>query len=48
MMEFKNLAKALKDYADAIRDQYKDNLEKNNRRATGQLITSINTKIVVD
>lgn len=48
MIEFKNLAKALKDYADAIRDQYKDNLERDNRRATGNLITSINTKIVVD
>lgn len=48
MMEFKHLERALKDYADAIRDEYKDNLEKNNRRATGQLITSINTKIVVD
>lgn len=48
MIEFKNLEKALKDYADAIRDQYKDNLERDNRRATGNLITSINSKIEVN
>lgn len=48
MIEFKHLEQALKDYADAIRDQYKDNLERDNRRATGQLISSINTKIVID
>lgn len=48
MIEFKHLEKALKDYADAIRDQYKDNLERDNRRATGDLITSINSKVIVD
>lgn len=48
MIEFKNLTNALKEYADAIRDQYKDNLERDNRRATGNLITSINSKIVVN
>ena len=48
MIEFKHLEKALKDYADAIREGYKENLEKNNRRATGNLITSINSKVNVD
>lgn len=48
MIEFKHLEKALKDYADAIRDQYKDNLERDNRRATGNLITSVNSKVIVN
>jgi hypothetical protein len=48
MIEFKHLEKALKDYADAIREGYKENLSKNGRRATGNLITSINSKVVVD
>lgn len=48
MIQFNHLQQALKDYADAIRDQYKDNLERDNRRATGNLITSINTKVNVD
>lgn len=48
MLEFKHLQQALKDYADAIRDQYKDNLERDDRRASGKLISSINTKLVVD
>ena len=48
MIEFKHLEKALKEYAEAIRDQYKDNLERDNRRATGDLITSINSKVIVD
>ena len=48
MIEFKHLQQALKDYADAIRDQYKDNLERDDRRASGKLISSINTKLVVD
>lgn len=48
MIEFKHLEKALKDYADAIRDQYKDNLDRDNRRATGDLITSVNSKVIVD
>lgn len=47
MIEFRHLEKALKDYADALRDQYKDNLERDNRRASGNLISSINTKITV-
>lgn len=48
MIEFKHLEKALKDYADAISEGYKENLSKSGRRATGNLITSINSKVNVD
>lgn len=48
MIQFNHLQEALKEYADAIRDQYKDNLERDNRRATGDLITSVNTKININ
>lgn len=46
MIEFNHLQKALADYAKAIRENYKESLDRDNRRATGQLITSVNTKIV--
>lgn len=45
MIEFKHLQEALVQYAKAIEDQYKTNLEQSGRRATGNLITSINTKV---
>lgn len=48
MIEFTNLQNALAQYAKAIEDQYKTNLEASGRRATGNLITSINTKVDVD
>lgn len=48
MIEFKHLQKALADYAQAIADQYKTNLESSGRRASGNLITSVNTKVDVD
>lgn len=48
MIEFKHLQEALAHYAQAIADQYKDNLERSGRRATGQLITSVNTVVVVN
>lgn len=48
MIEFKNLQEALAQYAQAIADKYKTNLESSGRRATGQLITSVNTVVVVN
>lgn len=48
MIEFKHLQEALAHYAQAIADQYKDNLERSGRRASGNLITSVNTKVDVD
>ena len=48
MIEFKHLQKALADYATAIEDKYKQNLEHSGRRATGNLITSVNTKVDID
>lgn len=48
MIEFKNLQEALAQYAQAIEDRYKTNLESSGRRATGQLITSVNTVVVVN
>lgn len=48
MIEFKHLQEALAQYAQAIADRYKDNLEESGRRATGMLITSVSTNVVVD
>lgn len=48
MLEFKHLQEALAEYAQAIADRYKQNLESSGRRATGELITSINTNITVN
>lgn len=48
MLEFKHLQEALAQYAKAIEDRYKQNLEDSGRRATGQLISSVNTKVTVD
>ena len=43
MIEFKHLTDA-----QAIADRYKENLEESGRRATGMLLTSVNTNVVVD
>lgn len=48
MIQFKNLEKALADYGKAIADQYKTNLEQSGRRASGELISSINSKVTVN
>lgn len=48
MLEFKHLQEALAQYAQAIADKYKTNLESSGRRASGQLITSVNTVVVVN
>lgn len=48
MIEFKHLQEALAQYAQAIADKYKDNLESSGRRATGNLITSVNTTVDVN
>ena len=48
MLEFKHLHEALGQYAQAITDRYKQNLESSGRRASGQLLTSVNTKVVVN
>ena len=48
MIMFKRLQEALAQYAQAIADQYKTNLENSGRRASGELISSVNTKVSVD
>jgi hypothetical protein len=48
MIEFKHLQEALGQYSQAIADQYKQNLENSGRRASGQLISSVNTKVTVN
>lgn len=48
MITFQHLQEALAQYGQAIREGYKENLSKSGRRATGNLITSVNTKVNVD
>ena len=48
MIAFQHLQEALAQYADAITDRYKTNLEYSGRRASGELITSINSKVTVN
>lgn len=48
MIEFKHLQEALAQYAQAITDMYKQNLEDSGRRATGSLITSVSSNVVVN
>lgn len=48
MVEFKHLQEALAQYAQAITDRYKQNLESSGRRASGELISSVNSKVTVN
>ena len=48
MIQFIHLQQALAQYGDAIADRYKTNLEASGRRATGNLITSVNTTLTVN
>lgn len=48
MLQFTHLQQALAQYGDAIADRYKTNLEASGRRATGNLITSVNTIVDVN
>jgi hypothetical protein len=48
MITFNHLQQALAQYGEAIADRYKTNLEASGRRATGNLISSVNTKVTVD
>lgn len=48
MVEFKHLQEALAQYAQAITDRYKQNLESSSRRASGELISSVNSKVTVN
>jgi len=48
MITFNHLQQALAQYGDAIANQYKSNLEASGRRATGNLISSVNTKVTVN
>ena len=48
MVEFKHLQEALAQYAQAITDRYKQNLESSGRRASGKLISSVNSKVTVN
>lgn len=48
MVEFKHLQEALAQYAQAITDRYKQNLESSGRRASGELISSVNSNVTVN
>lgn len=48
LIEFKRLQRALADYANDFVEKYKGHLSESDRRATGNLITSINSRVVVD
>lgn len=48
MIAFTHLQEALAQYGQAIADRYKENLEVSGRRATGNLITSVNTMVTVN
>ena len=48
MVEFRHLQEALAQYAQAITDRYKQNLESSGRRASGELISSVNSKVTVN
>ena len=48
MIAFQHLQEALGQYAQAIASQYKQNLENSGRRASGQLISSVNTTVTVN
>lgn len=48
MIEFKHLQEALAQYAQAITDRYKQNLESSGRIASGELISSISSKVIVN
>ena len=48
MIAFTHLQEALGQYAQAIADRYKQNLESSGRRASGELISSVATKVTVN
>lgn len=48
MIQFKHLQEALAQYSQAIADRYKQNLEASGRKASGNLISSVNSKVIVD
>lgn len=48
MIEFKHLEQVLTEYAKELEEKYKLNLESSGRKASGQLLTSINYNIVIN
>lgn len=48
MIEFKHLEQVLTEYAKELEEKYKRNLESSGRKASGQLLTSINYNIVIN
>ena len=47
LFQFPQLTKVLTDYAQYLRETYKANLEKSGHKATGNLISSIQTNVVI-
>lgn len=48
LIRFDNLSKALADYANDFVWKYKENLSESGRKASGRLITSINSRVMVN
>ena len=48
MMEFRNLMEVMAEYGKAMETKYKEELENSGRKASGRLISSINSNVTVD
>ena len=47
-MEFRNLMEVMAEYGKAMETKYKEELENSGRKASGRLISSINSNVTVD
>lgn len=48
MIKFDNLQRALAEFGNALSERYKEKLTEDDRIASGRLISSVNSKVVVD
>lgn len=48
MIEFNNLQRVLAEFGNALSERYKEKLTEDNRIASGRLISSVNSKVVVN
>lgn len=48
MIKFDNLQKVLAEFGNALSERYKEKLTEDDRIASGRLISSVNSKVVVD
>jgi len=48
MIKFDNLQRVLAEFGNALSEQYKEKLTEDNRIASGRLVSSVNSKVVVN